>query len=281
MHDEFFPLNTAKKEIQIFTKIINNFVKKSSQKYNIKPENIDLISISMNNLLASLYIISDLTTSYDAKNLYSKNLGWSLNNAYHNIFDIMKKSDDNFLLEDMHTITYAYSKIKFWNYNMMIPEEEEYKNTIKDKFPKIYFAKMLQNNSDRIDDEEYNKILNFIIKFIICRNYRDDYKYFFESYLKNYDAYTMNFVFLYLAKINYDKLDEIKNLFINVKDSKNKIKILEILNKDNIPDEIYKDLKILQNEIVVESKTLFNAKYMYRIIDDFNLENAINYHTNI
>lgn len=286
--NEFFPLENSKKEIQIFAKIINNFIIKASIKYNIKNVNVNFITLQMKELLSALYIISDLTyiNNYDAKkeiekSFYEKNIGWSLNNAYNNIFKLINNSDCDlkcYLINDMENITHAYSKIKFWNSTREIPEKEEYANTIKNKFPKTFFAKTLQNHSDKIDLMEYEKIAFFLEKFIICRNYRDDYKYFFESYLKNYNEYTSNFIFVFLEELKFDKIDEIKNLFTNIKKNDNKIKILEILHDNNIPNKIYDELKILQDEIMVEAKKIFNVKYNFRAIEEFNVENAKKYY---
>ena len=277
---EFYPSELAKNETQIYTKIVSNFVKKISEKYNINDyNNNNKIMFFMKELLSSLYIIADLTAiSYNdtkreiEKSFYEKNIGWSMNNAYHNIFNLITKieqdTDNNlnihsYLLNDMNNFTHTYSKIKYWNKEMIIPSEEEYKNTIINKFPKIFFAKLLQNFSDKIDDDDYNKILNFIIKFIICRNFRDDYKYFFENYLRNYDEYTTNFLFIYLDEfMSTTEITIIKELFKNVKTKDNKIKILEILNNNSVPNKIYDKLKILQNEIVRDAKILFNMKYI-------------------
>lgn len=280
------PINISKKELTIYAKVLSNFTKKIGKKYGICENSINEISSLMHNILATFNILINITGythKSKHKSFYEQNIGWSMNCAYSNLFriiDELKNNENNnknlgkYLLEDTEIFHNGYTKIRYWSKHNICPTEDEYFETVKAKFPITFFANTLANYSNNINEVEFDKIYKFMEKFIRCKNFRMDYKVFFEYYLSNYDEYYINYVLIYFFDRYPNKKEEVENLLKNIDKIENKLKLLRIMNELDIPNIIYDELKEKQEEIVKDAKELFSMTQRFRIIPDFNLVDA-------
>jgi hypothetical protein len=280
------PLSISKKELTIHIKVLGNFIKKVGKKYEICESSINEIILMMHDILATFNIlinISGFSLKSNQRSFYENNIGWSMNCAYTNLFNIINNIKNNpnnhrnlekFLMEDTEFFHNGYNKIRYWSKYNIIPSEEEYFVTVKAKFPINFFCNTLANYSNKIDDNHYNKLHKFMENFIRCKNFRIDYKVFFETYLTKYDEYYINYVIIYFLERYSDKKEEVNILLKNIDKIENKLKLLKIMNDCDFPNTIYKDLQEKQNEIVVQAKELFSMTQSFRQISDFDITEA-------
>jgi len=289
-----FLIDLAKNDMISIKKLFMNLIKKLHKKYFINDENLEKIQLILHELVSSLYISSEISYEHksginsevDSVSIYKKYTGWATNNMYTNMFNLIENiiACDNkikletYLISDMKKYTRACCDINFWNITKKIPTIEEYSQTIIDIFPHTFVSKLIQNYSDFIEENDHEKINEFVKKMIFCRNFRTDYKAYFESYLFKYDKYMISFIIIYVCEqklMNNIDITELLQLCENIHNKENKIKILKLLHENNIHTTINKKMLEFQEEVLTIAKTNFDFKYSFRTIPDFNLEDAI------
>ena len=292
--DPLFLLNLSKNDMIPVKKLIMNLIKKMHKKYFITDENFEKIEKILHDLLSSLYISSEISYEnishqYTNLSIYKKHTGWAMNNMYTHIFSLIEHVStdstnhsklESYLINDLKTYTNTCNNINLWNITKSIPSLELYSKFLIYIFPFVFVSKLIQNYSDHIDDIAYMKINEFIKKLIYCRNFRNDYKAYFESYLTKYDKYMTSFIIVYIKDENMTSDSDlliIKNLLDEIHIKNNKIKVLEILDRYEIHEKINNRLKILQNEIVELAKCNFDFKYSFRQIKKFCIDDAVKY----
>jgi hypothetical protein len=284
------PINFAKKELTLYIKVLGNFTKKIGKKYSVNDNNLNEINHIMHDVLASFHILINVTGTVFNQNkklhklpFYENNIGWSMNCAYSKLISVIKELKNNadnhcnlekYLFSDMENFHNTYTKIRYWGKHDVYPPKDDYFKIIRNKFPGDFFCNIIANYSNKINDDEFKKIYDFIEKYTECRNFRIDFKAFFEKYLFDYDEYYPNYVIIYFLDKHNNKKDEVNILMKNIEKIENKLKLLKLLEDNNIHNTIYTELKEKQNEIVVKSKDLFSMTHKFRYIQDFNYNDA-------
>jgi hypothetical protein len=292
----FDPIKYAEKINKSKIKVISNFLKKITKRYNINDVTMDKVNEIIRKLFCLEFLSEKKPNFYNNKmKIYKRTnnllcvpniceefgINWCVNASYLNILDIADLIPEKmikFFIGNLKNFHHANSVLCFWEKYIFFPPKEEYIEIFQKRNNFSFFIELIRNLCDNINDAEYDKImifLNIISKYFQIIN---DYSIFCSYFCESYNSYFPNYVLL-CAKNKSNMCDDFEHIIKNINLIENKIKLLKLLDEQNIFNEIYDEIREMEkNDIIKEF--LSTKEIQFVKIEKFNINLAISFYEN-